>query len=207
MYYFGTLSNTLAASPSGDGFSIATDIVRGYQPNVFNQIADGGISRRQSGIITVAIASPVQVTAVSDPAGLYSDSKTLTNGASYSLPAQPTASGYSFIGWYVDTNRVDDPNGFSTGTLSFTISNDTTFVAMFLPATADTDGDGLSDGYEMYYFGTLSNTPAASPSGDGFSLAADIVRGYQPNVFNQIGDGGFPGDRAGFCFLFRQRPK
>ena len=110
--FYGVTNLDGSSDTDGDGFNLGAEYIRGYHPQLVDQVMDGGISRRQSGIITVAVVSQVAVTAVSDPAGLYSDSKTLTNGASYNLPAQPAAAGYSFIGWYVDTNRLMIPTAF-----------------------------------------------------------------------------------------------
>jgi hypothetical protein len=197
MYYLNSLSNTPASNPRGDGFNIATDILRNYQPNVFNQIIENGISRRRSpSTLIVANTNLIRVAATSDPFGFYSDFQILTRGTNYNLPDAPSYSGYGFIGWFVGTNRVDDPNGFSSGTLSFVVTNDTTFTAKFLPVGQDGDGDGLPDWYEMYYFNSLSNSPLSNPSGDGFNIATDILRGYQPNVFNQVVENGISRRRS-----------
>src|SRR5204863_5966166 len=77
-----------------------------------------------------------------------------------------------------------------------TITSNATFVAEFLPLSQDSDNDALPDWYEMYYFNSLTNTPDSNPSGDGFNIATDILRGYQPNVFNQIIEAGISRRRS-----------
>ena len=142
LYYFNSLANNLDSDVDGDGFDIRTEIVRGYHPNAFDQLTEGGISRRRSESALVLVdTNLVRVTARSDPVGFYSDFKILPKGSTFSVPAQPNGSG--FIGWFADGTRVDSPHGFSTGTLNFAVTSDTEFLARFLIGDVDSDGDGL----------------------------------------------------------------
>ena len=116
MYYFNTLSNTPQSDPGGDGFDIATDILRGYHPNTFNQIVEGGISRRRSGTTLVVVdTNLVRVTATSEPFGLYSDFQILTRGTNFNFPAEPSFGGYTLTGLVLGNDRVEEGNGFSSG--------------------------------------------------------------------------------------------
>ncbi len=201
--FYNTTNINASSDLDGDGFNLGVEFSRGYHPQLFDQIVEGGISRRRSGTTLVVVdTNLVRVTATSEPFGLYSDFQILTRGTNFNFPAEPSFGGYTFTGWFVGTNRVDDSNGFSSGTISMTVSNDTTLTARFLAAGLDADADGLEDGYEMYYFNTLSNTPQSDPGGDGFDIATDILRGYHPNTFNQIVEGGISRRRSAvFSFV------
>src|SRR5208337_5522266 len=118
-----------------------------------------------------------------------SDLQVLPAGTNYSLPFllySGMNSGYGFIGWFLGTNRLDNSNGFTDGPTTVPVTTNATYVAEFFPLSQESDGDGLPDWYEMYYFDSLGYTGLSNPSGDGFDLAVDYERGYQPNVFNQV---------------------
>ena len=53
-------------------------------------------------------------------------------------------------------------------------------------AAADSDGDGLSDGWEMQYFGNLSQGPSGDPDGDGYINLAEMRNGTNPTVAETI---------------------
>ena len=189
LFYFNSLTNNLDSDPDGDGFDIRTERLRGYHPNAIDQLAEGGISRRRSEIVLVLTDSNLaRVTAISEPVGFYSDFKILTKVSTFSVPAQPSAGG--FIGWFVGSERVDNAQGFSTGTLNFTITDDTVFVARFLVGEVDSDGDGLGDTYELFNFNSLSNNLDSDPDGDGFNIRTELLRAYHPQAFDELKEGG-----------------
>ncbi|MCF7764495.1 MAG: hypothetical protein K9N62_12555 [Verrucomicrobia bacterium] len=194
-YYFNTLNNNPDSDPDQDGLSIGIEKQRGYQPNAPDQLIEGGISRRRS--LTTLVISDInlaRVTAQSDPVGLYSDFKLVTKGNAYSLPAQPTGTG--FYGWFVDSVRVDDPMGFSTGTLNFIINEDTVFEARYVQGAADSDADGIDDSYELYHFNSLAYNLDSDPDGDGFDIRSELSRGYHPQAVDTITEGGISRRRS-----------
>lgn len=73
----------------------------------------------------------------------------------------------------------DDPDGDQYNNLNeyLGLSN----PALTASTPADTDADGLSDTWEIRYFGNLSPTAAADPDGDGESNAAEHTNGSAPN--------------------------
>ena len=52
-----------------------------------------------------------------------------------------------------------------------------------LSTPVDTDGDGLPDGWELQYFGNLSQTDTDDPDGDGFSNLQEFLAGTDPTDF------------------------
>ena len=54
----------------------------------------------------------------------------------------------------------------------------------------DSDGDGINDGFEQFYFGTLANGAASDTDGDGIGLLAEFTGGTNPLYGNVHQDGG-----------------
>jgi hypothetical protein len=53
-----------------------------------------------------------------------------------------------------------------------------TLTANFAP---DSDGDGLPDTWELFYFGNLGQDGSGNPDGDGFSNLVEFQNGTNPN--------------------------
>ena len=205
--YYGSALTNATSDTDADGFDLATEYFRGYHPRVFNELVEGGVSRRRRETLVVLTSTNyARVTVLSEPAGITNGFAVVTNTGSITLPSQVSYTGYTFIGWFVDTNRMDSPQGLSLNNLSFTITNDVTFVAKFVLSTLDSDGDGLLDGYELYNFNTLTNTLASDPDGDGFSIAVENFRSYSPQVFNELVEGGVSRRRSETIFFVPTPP-
>jgi Bacterial TSP3 repeat len=52
-----------------------------------------------------------------------------------------------------------------------------------LSTPVDSDGDGLPDGWELQYFGNLTQTDTDDPDGDGFSNLQEFLAGTDPTDF------------------------
>lgn len=52
--------------------------------------------------------------------------------------------------------------------------------------TTDTDADGLDDGWEMKFFGTLARNGAGDPDGDGYANAQEFAAGSFPNNHDSV---------------------
>ena len=50
---YGTLSNAPGSDTDGDAFTLEQEYIRGYCPNLTNHIAEGGVSHRLSGTVTI----------------------------------------------------------------------------------------------------------------------------------------------------------
>lgn len=189
---FGTTNIASGNQPTGDGFSLLTKYQRGYDPNQFVMITDGGVSRRDSASVDLLLdTSLVYLTQVSDPAGIVSQRGIVKKGTTASTVTAPVSSGgYQFAGWY-DTNgiRIDAPGSGSTATVSVGTS-DLSVTARYLPVAQDSNANGVPDWWEVYYLSTLTNSAQSQPAGDGFSLLTIYQRGYNPLQARLIMDGG-----------------
>lgn len=86
---------------------------------------------------------------------------------------------------------VDFPRGINAVTLKVEHSSGTTFtdaitvtVNPLSASPADSDGNGLPDAWEIHYFGTVGQKPAADPNGDGVSLHDEYILGNNPRSAN-----------------------
>jgi hypothetical protein len=50
------------------------------------------------------------------------------------------------------------------------------------PNLYSTDGTGMSDGWEIQYFGHIGVDPNADPAGDGLSNYQKFMAGLNPNI-------------------------
>lgn len=62
-------------------------------------------------------------------------------------------------------------------------------VTVSVTTAGDSDGDGLSDTWEMSEFGNLTQSPAADPDGDGLSNIDEFKYGTNPTHADSDGDG------------------
>ena len=56
------------------------------------------------------------------------------------------------------------------------------------PSATDTDGDGLSDAWEIQYFGNLGQIGSGNPDGDGFSTYMEYLAGRNPTLADPVTD-------------------
>lgn len=68
------------------------------------------------------------------------------------------------------------------------------FDASTLVPPVDTDGDGISDAWELEYFGNLSTDPNADPDGDGVSNLQEYINGTNPLLARDSDNDGLPDD-------------
>ena len=112
----------------------------------------------------------------------FSDVVRLTGMAWATEPA-PTMSGYIFTHWTISTQQdfaSRDDWGRSYEAPMFMLYEDTTLTAHYLSASQDTDGDGVPDGWEIYWYGNLSQNASSDTDGDGFAFAEELENGTNP---------------------------
>ena len=108
---------------------------------------------------------------------------TLDTGRSYLTQAAPAKSDYIFTHWTISTAQTFEPRdawGRAYDSAPFTLYEETTLTANYLPASQDADADGLADGHEIYWYGSLAETPASDSDNDGRTFAQEISAGTNP---------------------------
>lgn len=186
---YNSLAQTPASDTDADGISMATERLRGWSPVAKNDLAEGGVSRRRGVKLTVVAPTDFTLTETSSPTGLVSGSRTVLEGQVVDLSIAPaSSSGYAFTGWFVNGQRIDSP--LLLQPVQITITGNVTAEARYVSATADTDTDGILDWYEMFHFGTLTQTAASDSDADGFDLRREFDRSQSPGVANLLVEGG-----------------
>ncbi len=126
--------------------------------------------------------------------GAVASDQWLTTGSTYSTANAPAAfSGYRFSHWSNGSYPIEpyrDAWGRSLNPISFTLYEDTTATAHYLPTTWDSDGDGVPDWFEIEYYGTLANGAGSDTDGDGITLRDEQAAGTNPLYANSTLDGG-----------------
>ena len=109
--------------------------------------------------------------------------RTLDTGRSYFTQEAPQKSGYIFTHWTISTQQTFSPRddwGRAFDSAPFKLYEETTLTANYLPASLDADGDGIADGYELYWYGNLVNGPSSDTDNDGKTFAEEIAAGSNP---------------------------
>lgn len=109
--------------------------------------------------------------------------QTLETGAEYQTTSAPAKSGYIFTHWSISTTQYIDNRdrlGRAREVASYTLYEETTLTANYLPNSQDDDGDGVPDGWEIYWYGNLSKDAASDTDGDGFTFTEELAAGLDP---------------------------
>lgn len=184
-YYYGTLANGAASDTDGDGISLLAELNGGTNPLYANTTQEGGVAWADSALVTVNLAGYSRYTLSSVPAGTVSQTAIVPDGTAITT-ANMTQSTFGF--WTLDGVRQQDAWGVALLQLTFTVNGADRVAVANLFAT-DSDGDGINDGFEQFYFGTLANGAATDMDGDGVGLLAEFSGGTNPlyGNFSQAG--------------------
>ncbi len=109
---------------------------------------------------------------------------TLETGLEYETSAAPVKSGWIFVYW--STSQASDPLvardawGRAYEQAKYTLYQDVELTANYVSAAEDSDGDGIADGYEIYWYGDLDETPKSDTDGDGLTFEQELAAGTNP---------------------------
>lgn len=185
-YYYGTLANAAASDTDGDGITLLAERNGGTHPIYGNSSQEGGVSWADSALATVNLAGFSRYTLSSVPAGTVNQSAIVPDGTVITTPDMTQA---TFGYWTVDGVRQQDAWGVALRQISFTV-NGADRVAVAYLFSSDSDSDGINDGFEQYYYGTLSNGAASDTDGDGRTLLAEYTGGTNPRFGNSFQEDG-----------------
>ena len=130
--------------------------------------------------------------------------RSLETGRTYETGSAPAVSGWIFTHWTISTTQEfadRDEWGWALDVASFDLYENTTLTAHYLPAGQDADGDGVADGFEIYWYGDLSQGAASDTDGDGITFAEELARGTNP-LMAESADAGPVAWVAGSEWLF-----
>lgn len=142
-------------------------------------------------LVRPARSAVVEFAQISDPPGIIVQTNYLDTPTNVTTVTAPATSGSRrFTYWTLNGVRYDDETGRSQNPISFTLYEPTLAIAHYLPATQDSDVDGLPDWYEIEYYGSLSQTGSSDTDADGFTLAIEYSLGFHPRVKDELVAGG-----------------
>ncbi len=184
--YHGTLANGANYDGDGDGITLLAEANGGTNPLYANETQAGGVSWADSAMITVNLAGFSRYSLSSNPAGTVDESAAVPDGTMITTPNM-TASTFGY--WTLDGTAQRDEWGAAVRQLTFIVDGtDRSAVAHFFDG--DSDADGINDGFENYYFGTLANNASSDTDGDGQTLLQEFTTGSNPLFANNHQDGG-----------------
>ena len=185
-YYFGTLANGADADADDDGISLLAEVEGDTLPQVGDRRTEGGVYWADSSNLTVNLAGYSLYRLVSSPTGAVNQSATVLDGTTVATPNMGQA---SFGYWTLDGVEQRDAWGVALRQFSFVVDGaDREGIAHLF--SADSDGDGVNDGYERYYYGDLGQGADADTDGDGISLLAEAAGNTAPHIGSRREDGG-----------------
>ena len=181
-YHYGTLSNTGESDSDGDGITMLTEYADGTSPLYGNSSQAGGVFYADSELVTVNLAGFSHYILRSEPAGAVDISEVVPDGTEITSPDMSQ----SYFGyWRLDGVRQEDAWGVAQRQFRFIVDgvNREGVASLF---DQDSDGDGVNDGIEYYFYNSLTNNAGSDTDGDGIPLLMDS----QPLYGNSSAEGG-----------------
>jgi hypothetical protein len=185
--YFGNLNQTATSDSDGDGITLQAEYTGGRHPLYGNSQQAGGVAYADSGMVTCNLAGYASYTLRSVPAGTVNQTAFAAPGTL--LRTSDLSANTTFGYWTLDGVRQQDAWGVALSQISFTMGTANREAVAYL-FSGDTDGDGVPDAYEQYYYGTLANGAVSDTDGDGITLLAERSGGTNPLYANTRQDGG-----------------
>lgn len=115
--------------------------------------------------------------------GTQVNDEVLSTGFRYSTMVAPTIPGYVFTHWSIAPDQdIDnrDRLGRARDAATYKLYGETMLTANYLPASQDSDRDGLADGYEVYWYGSTDISADSDTDGDGYTFTEEVAAGTNP---------------------------
>ena len=109
--------------------------------------------------------------------------RTVRTGDRYVTGAAPEVEGAIFAQWTIGTAQpieARDAWGRSLESAAFTVYEDTEVVAIYLGENEDSDGDGVPDASEIYWYGDLAQDADSDTDSDGVGFLDELKQGRSP---------------------------
>ena len=134
----------------------------------------------------VAQAEVVHVRQVTSAGGVESVivDELLETGADYQSWGAPTIRGYIFTHWSISRDQAfvnRDDFGRARDFVTYHLYEDTTLTANYVSEKIDSDNDGIADGNELYWYGTLDVDASTDTDGDGFGFSDELQNKTNPH--------------------------
>ena len=113
----------------------------------------------------------------------------------YTTQTAPVISGYVFTHWSIEPASTNvfscrDGWGRALDAASYRLYEDVTLTANYLPESLDVDDDGVVDGWELYWYGSLDVSGSTDTDGDGLTFAEEVAAGTNPYFPDAFSPGG-----------------
>ena len=185
-YHCNTLEHGAGDDLSGDGRTLSQNYAAGQNPRYGYETQLGGIARTTSEMVVVNLEGFARYTISSEPAGTVYMTAVTTPGTVITTPNMMQS---TFGYWTLDGVQQRDAWGVTLRQISFVVDGADREGVAYLFA-ADSDGDGINDGFEQFYYGSLTNGAESDTDGDGLSLLAEYTGGSLPHIGNIRTEGG-----------------
>ncbi|MBU0677328.1 MAG: thrombospondin type 3 repeat-containing protein [Verrucomicrobia bacterium] len=194
--HFGSLSQDGSGNPDGDSFTNLEEYQNGTDPNVFDEdpkesdydsmTLAGTFDGWDAGLDNMDLVDDyvwqITLDLVNESAVRF---KFVAN-SSWSINwGEANQSDFTMdLSGTADSGNVDIlVDGALNGTYVFTFNEQTRSYTV-AKQIDDTDGDGLSDSWEVTHFGNLSQSGSGNPDGDIYTNLEEYQNGTDPNVFD-----------------------
>ncbi len=132
-----------------------------------------------------ASAAEVTVQQVDSLGNTLAEAAYASTDEAFTSVSAPTKAGYRFAYWTISPALATFVNRDGWGRALDAISfipkdSETTLTAVYLPTSTDEDNDGMADGEELYWYGSLDYGPESDTDGDGYTFAQELQFGLNP---------------------------